>query len=397
MMHGAPRTATPAVELAGSTRTAFMVLAAIGVITAAAGAFMSPARMWAGWLVVAYYSLGLGLAGLCFVAIHYTTGSTWSVAIRRIPEALAGTLPYSLALLAILFIVHPQLYGWTTDEAFINGTTKAMAFKRFWLSRPFFLIRAAVYAAVWIGFALAIQKRSRRQDEDGDPRWTRENFRLSAACLVLFGITVTLSSFDWVMSLEYHWFSTIFGVYNFAGLFESGLAAMILIALWLERTGPLRNVLSESHLHDLGKLMFAFSIFWMYIWFSQYMLIWYTDIPEETSYYLLRGGGGWYALFLVNIVLNWVIPFIVLLRRDMKRQRLVIAVVAATILVGRWLDVYLMVFPGVVGGTPTLGLWEIGLTLGGVGAFGLVLAAALQGAPAVPVADPELVESLEYH
>jgi hypothetical protein len=387
----------PAVELAGTTRTVFMVLAAIGVITAAAGAVMSPERMWASWLMVAYYSLGLGLAGLCFVAIHYTTGSTWSVAIRRVPEALAGTLPFSLALLAILFIVHPQLYGWTTDEAFIASTDRAMAFKRFWLSRPFFLVRAAIYAAVWIGFGLAIQKRSRRQDQDGDSRWTHENFRLSAAFLVLFGITVTLASFDWVMSIEYHWFSTIFGVYNFAGLFLSGLAAMILIALWLERAGPLKNVLTESHLHDLGKLMFAFSIFWMYIWFSQYMLIWYTNIPEETSYYILREHGAWYALFLLNTVINWVIPFIVLLRRDMKRQRQSMAIVAGIILIGRWLDVYLMVFPGIVGDTPTFGLWELGLTLGGVGAFGLVLAASLKGAPAVPIADPELVESLEYH
>ena len=384
------------VELAGTTRTALMVLVTIGVVAAAAGAVMAPARTWASWLMVAYYSLGLGLAGLCFVAIHYTTGSTWSVAIRRIPEALAGTLPYSIALLAILFAVHPQLYGWTTDEAFRGASEKAMAFKQFWLSRPFFLIRAAVYAAIWIGFGLAIQTRSRRQDQDGDPRWTHENFRLSAAFLVLFSVTVTLASFDWVMSIEYHWFSTIFGVYNFAGLFLSGLAAITIIALWLERAGPLQNVLNEAHLHDLGKLLFAFSVFWMYIWFSQYMLIWYTDIPEETSYFILRGRGAWFTLFILNIFMNWVIPFLVLLRRDTKRQRKAMAIVAVVVLLGRWLDVYLMVFPGVVGTTPTFGLWELGLTLGGIGGFGLVLAAALKAAPAVPVADPDLFESLEY-
>ena len=383
------------VELSATTRTALMALAAIGVITAAAGAFMAPERMWASWLLVAYYALGLGLAGLCFVAIHYTTGSTWSVAIRRVPEALAGTLPFAIALLAILFIVHPQLYGWTT-ESFGEGSERALAFKRFWLSRPFFLIRAAVYSGIWILFAISIRGRSRRQDLDGDPRWTRANFRLSAAFLVLFGITVTLASVDWVMSLEFHWFSTIFGVYNFAGLFFSGLAAVILLALWLERAGPLQGVLHESHLHDLGKLLFAFSVFWMYIWFSQYMLIWYTDIPEETSYFILRQKNGWFALFIGNIFLNWAIPFVVLLRRDMKRQRQVIGLVAAIVLLGRWLDVYLMIFPGIVGESPTFGLWEIGLTLGGIGAFGLVLAAILKRAPAVPAADPELVESLEY-
>ena len=258
------------------------------------------------------------------------------------------------------------------------GSSEALAFKHFWLSRPFFLIRAAVYSGIWILFAFAIRQRSRRQDHDGDPRWTHENFRLSAAFLVLFGITVTLASFDWVMSIEYHWFSTIFGVYNFAGLFFSGLAAIILLAIWLERAGPLKGVLNESHLHDLGKLLFAFSVFWVYIWFSQYMLIWYTNIPEETSYFVRRQHGGWFALFLVNLFLNLVIPFVVLLRRDTKRQRRTMAVVAAIVLVGRWLDVYLMIFPGIVGESPTFGLWEIGLTLGGIGGFGLVLAAILE-------------------
>jgi len=394
MKHDLPPTRP--VELAGSARTALMALAAIGIITAVAGAFMAPQRMWASWLLVAYYALGLGLAGLCFVAIHYTTGSTWSVAIRRVPEALAGTLPFAIALLAILFIVHPQLYGWTT-ESFGPGSERALAFKRFWLSRPFFLVRAAIYSGIWILFAVAIRGRSRRQDRDGDPRWTHANFRLSAAFLVLFAITVTLASVDWVMSLEFHWFSTIFGVYNFAGLFFSGLAAVILLALWLERAGPLQGVLHESHLHDLGKLLFAFSVFWMYIWFSQYMLIWYTNIPEETSYFVLRQKNGWFALFIINIFLNWAIPFLVLLRRDTKRHRRTIGLVAAVVLLGRWLDVYLMIFPGVVGESPTFGLWEIGLTLGGIGGFGLVLAAVLKGAPAVPVSDPELVESLEYH
>jgi hypothetical protein len=383
-------------ELANTARTISMVLAAIGLIAAAAGAFIAPTRMWASWLLAAYYALGIGLAGLCFVAIHYTTGSTWSVAIRRVPESLAGTLPFSIAMMAILFVAHPQLYGWTSDATLASSTEPATAFKQLWLSRPFFLARAVVYSGIWILFAAMIRKRSRRQDEDGDPRWTHENVRLSAAFLVLFGITLTLASFDWLMSLEYHWFSTIFGVYNFAGLFQSGLAVIILVALWLERTGPLKDVLNEGHLHDLGKLLFAFTVFWAYIWFSQYMLIWYTNIPEESSYFIRREHGRWFPLFILNIFLNFVIPFVVLLRRDMKRHRQAIAIVAAIVLLGRWLDIYLMIFPGIVGESPTLGSWELGLTLGGIGAFGLVLSRVLSGAPAVPLADPDLVESLQY-
>ncbi len=151
---------------------------------------------------------------------------------------------------------------------------------------------------------------------------------------MVFGVTFTLASVDWVMSLEPLWYSTIFGIYNFAGLFLSGLAAIILVALWLERQGPLRNVLNEDHLHDLGKLLFAFSMFWMYIWFSQYMLIWYTNIPEETTYFVRRVHGHWLVLFLVNVVLNWLVPFAVLLRRDTKRHRTTLGRVAVVVLVG---------------------------------------------------------------
>jgi hypothetical protein len=381
------------VELAPPTQQTLIGLAVIGAIIAAAGAVMAPDRMWASWLLVAYYGLGLGLAGLCFVAIHYTAGASWSAAIRRVPEALAGTLPCAAILLAVVFVARPQLYPWTSLSSFEVASSPELAFKLAWLYRPFFLFRAAAYSLTWIVFAVAILRASRRQDGDGDRRWTRANVRLSSAFLMVFGVTFTLASFDWVMSLEPSWYSTIFGVYNFAGLFLSGLAAIIVVALWLERAGPLQSVLTGDHLHDLGKLLFAFSVFWMYIWFSQYMLIWYTNIPEETSYFVRRVHGGWFVLFLANVVLNWLIPFVVLLRRDAKRQRRILGLVAAIVLVGRWLDLYLMIFPALVGETPRIGAWEAGLTAGGLGGFGLALAWVLKRAPAVPLADPDFVRA----
>jgi hypothetical protein len=334
------------------------------------------------------------LAGACFVAIHYTTGASWSVAIRRVPEAMAATLPLGLAMLAVLFVVRPQVYPWLSTDAIEGGATEA--FKQAWLSRPLFLARAAGYAAVWILFTTALRRRSLRQDADGDPRWTRANVRWSAAFLIVFGVTFTLACVDWIMSLEPRWYSTIFGVYNFAGLFLSGLAAIILLSIWLERRGPLQRVLTDDHLHDLGKLLFAFSTFWMYLWFCQYMLIWYTNIPEETAYFVRRVHGIWLVLLLADIALNWLVPFFVLLRRDTKRRRDVLSIVAAIVLLGRWLDVYLMIAPGVATGGLRIGLWAIGLTAGGAGAFGLLLARVLAGAPAVPVGDPQLVESLQY-
>ncbi len=289
--------------------------------------------LWAGVLLVGYYFVGLGLAGLCFLAIHYTTGAKWSVAVRPAAEALASTLPIALALLGVVLVARPQLYEWT--RAGFGGAGSELAFKRFWLSRAFFLERAAGYAVIWTMFALALRRQS---------RWS---LRLSAAFLIVFSVTFTLATVDWIMSLEPLWYSTIFGVYNFAGLFLSGLAAIVLLALWMERTGPLKGVLNDDHLHDLGKLLFAFSIFWMYIWFSQYMLIWYTNIPEETSYFVARLHGAWLGLFLLNVLLNWIVPFGVLLRRDTKRRRTTLALVAAVVLAGRFLDLGLMIFPSV--------------------------------------------------
>jgi hypothetical protein len=266
------------VKLSGVERLLLVVLVVIGVIAAAAGTTIAPDRVSASVLLVGYYILGVGLAGLCFVAIHYTTGAAWSVAVRRVAESLAATLLLGLVLLAIVFVARPQLYPWMDPDSLGSPEDVALAFKRFWLSQEFFLARAAVYALLWALFALAIRRCSRKQDLDSDPRWTRVNVRLSAAFLVIFGLTFTLASMDWVMSLEPRWYSTIFGIYNFSGLFQSGLAALILAALWLERRGPLQHVLNEAHLHDLGKLLFAFSTFWVYIWFSQYMLIWYTNV-----------------------------------------------------------------------------------------------------------------------
>jgi len=390
----------PRVKLAGVERLTLSALAIAGAIAAIAGAAAEPERLWANVLLIGYCIVGVGLAGLCFVAIHYTAGASWSVAVRRVAEGLAASGILGIVLLAIVFITRPQLYPWMNERLNANSlgspTDTALAFKRFWLSQPFFLVRAGGYFVLWTLFALAIRRCSRRQDLDGDPRWTRANVRLSAAFLVVFGVTFTLASFDWVMSLEPRWFSTIFGVYNFAGLFQSGLAVLILVALWLERRGPLRNVLNDEHLHDLGKLLFAFSVFWVYIWFSQYMLIWYTNIPEETTYFLRRLHGHWYALFFANVVFNWLAPFVLLLRRDAKRNRRRLGLVAAAVLVGRWLDLYLMIFPSVVGETPSIGLWEIGLTAGGMGCFGLVLVWILRRGPAVPIADPQLTESLQY-
>jgi len=273
----------------------------------------------------------------------------------------------------------------------------APGFKLMWLSLPFFRIRAVVYLLGWLWFAWAMLRTSRQQDSDGDLNHTRQNTRLAALFLVFFGVTFWLASFDWIMSLEPEWYSTIFGFYNFAGAFLSGLATLALLLVWLQRHSPLKSVIREQHLHDVGKLLFAFSTFWAYLWFSQYMLIWYANLPEETVYYIRRLHGFWQPLFVLNLVLNWVVPFFALLPR-MNKQRVGILVrVSIVLLAGRWLDLYLMIMPPFSGGKPHIGIWEVGLMAGLVGVFGLAFLAALRRAPLVPARDPYLAESLHYH
>lgn len=266
-----------------------------------------------------------------------------------------------------------------------------------WLGLPFFRIRAVVYLLGWLGFAWAMLRISRQQDSDGDLGHTGRGTAVAAFFLVFFGITFWLASFDWIMSLEPEWYSTIFGFYNFAGAFLSGLATLALLLVWLQRHSPLKTVIREQHLHDVGKLLFAFSTFWAYLWFSQYMLIWYANLPDETVYYIRRLHGFWQPLFVLNLVLNWVIPFFALLPRMNKQRTGILVRVSIVLLAGRWLDLYLMIMPPFSGGKPRIGIWEIGLVAGMVGAFGLGLLAALRRAPLVPVRDPYLAESLHYH
>ena len=336
---------------------------------------------------MSYYLLGLALAGMAWIAIQYVSGAHWSTALRRVPEAMAGTLP--LAALGVLCILafHPSIYSWTKG-LHIEGD--APGFKQMWLSLPFFRIRAVVYLVGWLGFSWATLRISRQQDADGDPGHTRRSTALAAVFLVFFGITFWLASFDWIMSLEPEWYSTIFGFYNFAGAFLSGLAVLTLLLIWLQRSSPLRDVIREQHLHDMGKLLFAFSTFWAYLWFSQYMLIWYADIGDETAYYTARLHNAWAPLFLLNMILNWAVPFAALLPRGTKRSARALGRVAAVVLAGRILDVYLLIAPPLVGSRPAVGVGTIGALAGAAAIAVFAFYRGIRGAARSLSAHPRL-------
>lgn len=369
------------------------LLVAIGAVTLMVGVYMAPQRTWMNLLLISYYLLGLALAGTVWVALQYVSGARWSTALRRVPEAMGGLLPFAAVGILAILILRPSLYPWTITG--IEG--EAVGFKRMWLTLPFFRVRAVVYVLGWMAFTAAILRASRAQDSDGDLKHTRTNTRVAAVFLVFFAITFCLASFDWIMSLEPSWYSTLFGFYNFAGLFVSGLAVLAIVLVWLRQHSPLRSVITPQHLHDVGKLLFAFSTFWAYLWFSQYMLIWYANLPDETVYYIRRQHGFWQPLFVLNFALNWVVPFFALLPRMNKQRAGVLVRVSIVLLLGRWLDLYLMIAPPFGGARPQIGIWEIGLMAGLVGVTVLGIFGALRRAPLVPVRDPYLVDSLHYH
>ena len=361
-----------------------------GAVAVVGGLIWQPSLTWASVLMVGYLLTGFGLAGIVFVAIQYACGAGWSTAFRRVPEAMASILPVGAALLAAVFLFDPTMYPWT-------GHPPHHGFQEFWLRRPFFLVRALGYIAAWTAFSTAIVRASRRQDTDSSVTHTRRNVRLSVIFLIVFAVTFWLASFDWIMSLEPNWASTIFGIYNFAGMFSGGLALLILFVVWLRHSGPLRDFVNEEHLHDLGKLLFAFTTFWMYIWFSQYMLIWYADISEETAYYVARLHNAWAPLFLLNMILNWAIPFAALLPRGTKRSARALGRVAVVVLAGRILDVYLLIAPPLVGSRPVFGIGMAGALTGAAGILVLAFYRGIRQAAPVPLNDPYLEESLHYH
>ncbi len=381
---------SPSFKPSARAYAVFKWLAIVGAVTFALGLLFTPQRALSSLLLVSVGLLGMGLGAALFIAFQYVCGAHWAVAIRRVPEAMCGILPW--AALGILFtlLVGKSLYPWTTDHA--------VGMKGIILSYPAVLTRTVVFLAIWLLLVRAIVRRSRLQDTAGDPSLSVSNTRLSALFLVVFGLTFWMASFDWVMSLEPEWYSTMYGVYHFAGLFLGALAAMIILAVWLQRVGPLRDVLTPEHLHDMGKMLFAFSTFWMYIWFSEYMLIWYADFPEETGHFVRRQTGGWGPLFVANMVVTWLLPFFILLPKQVKRNPNMLVKVAAMILFGRWLDLYLLIYPASVGHeSVTFGAVELGMAVGAPGVFALVFIRSFRSSAPVPVADPLLTASLNHH
>ncbi len=344
------------------------------------------------------FFLSISLGALCFVAVQHVTRAGWSVAVRRLAEVLAGNMP----MLAVLFlpILLPMLFGnhslypWTDPK--VVAQSELIQHKEPYLNLPFFTARCVIYFTAWMGLAAFFLRRSLRQDESGEIGPTRAMERASGPALLLFGVTLTFAAFDLLMSLSPEWSSTIFGIYYFSGAILAAVAAVIVSAVALQAAGRVTESITVEHYHDLGKHLFGFTFFWGYVAFSQYMLIWYANIPEETVWYLARQTGPWAAVSLALLFGHLLIPFVALLPRWAKRNKPVLFFWSVWLLAFHWLDMYYLVMPNVSAERLPLGVIDL-LVLVGLGALYLAGLAGVAGRHSlVPVNDPRLGESLVF-
>jgi len=380
-------------------------LIAVGIITLIIGLFVysdESSRIWANVLLNSVFFSLIALAGVFFIAVHTVGLAGWFVLVKRIPSAMGTFLPVGFVLMLIVGLLGMHdIYEWSHQGLYTEGSAEydeLIAGKHPYLNFGFFIARMIVYFGLWIVLAHFLRKTSLQEDVNPDTKHLKRSIILAAIFLVVFAISTSMASWDWLMSIDPHWYSTLFGWYMFASFFVSGIAMMTLIVIYLKKQGYLTKV-NESHLHDLGKYMFAFSIFWTYLWFSQFMLIWYANIPEETIYFKQRLDH-YNFLFFANFVINFILPFLVLMTRGAKRKMNVLIFVAVMLLLGHWIDFYLMIFPGVshhIAHTHWYpGLFEIGMTLGYVGLFILVVFHSLSKTNLTPKNHPYLEEST-YH
>ncbi len=355
------------------------------------------------------YFVGLGLIGLFFVAIQYAAAAGWSAGIVRIPLAMGQWIPIAGILTLVLwFVVKADVFHWTHHDLYVEGGAgfdaiingKAPFF--FWPGPAggfpiFFILRMVIFFGLWYYFFTKIKKNMLAEDLDASPNYWFKNRGISAWFLVFFGASSSIAAWDWVMSIDTHWFSTMFGWYVFASWWVTGLAVITLLVAYLKDAGYLK-VVNSNHLHDLGKFVFAFSIFWTYIWFSQFLLIYYANIPEETVYFIQRMSTSQYSwIFYLNLILNFVLPFLLFMTRDSKRQLSMLKVVCPIVVVGHWFDFYNMVTPGVMKFDGSFGLLEIGVGCIFFAAFLFVTLTSLSKMPLVGRNHPLLGESLHHH
>jgi hypothetical protein len=357
----------------------------------ATGFVVGWARFWTNWIVWSLFVLTIGLGCLFLVALEHVVGAKWSVPLRRVPERLSSLVLLMGPALLIALLALPVLYPWTRPAARLDPI---LAGKAVWLNVPFFAARVAACIGLWFLAYRILVSGSLRQDRDKGTRFNVRARRFAPVFMIAFAIAITLVAFDWIAGLEPTWYSDVFGVYVFAGTFLAGLAATTLAVVYLLARGKLPGV-QPGHVYNLAGFMFAFTVFWAYIGFAQYLLMWYANMPEEVFWYKERLQGLWGALLLVLAVFHFLVPFLVLIPRAAKTEPRRLACVAAIMLLAHWLDLYWMVFP-VLGIGPVFGWPELSFAVFFLSASLLCFLRLMARGSSMPVGDPFLQEGLEF-
>ncbi len=353
-------------------------------------------RPYAALYVAAFFFMMISLGVLAFYGIQYAAQAGWSPVLFRVMEAITYyLLPGALIVLGIGLWAGDHLFIWMDPEVVAHD--ELIQGKSGWLNKTGFAIRGLIFIAGWSLYRYFSRKFSLAQDQAdvNDNSNFKKNFRISAAFLVFYIYTESMMSWDWIMSVDPHWFSTLFGWYVFASMFVSGITVIALITIYLKSKG-LMEFVNDSHMHDLAKFMFAISVFWTYLWFSQFMLIWYANIPEEVTYFITRIED--YKLpFFGMLILNFIFPFLVLMNSDYKRVPWFIVMAGIVILFGHYIDVFNMIMPATVGDRWFIGVPEISAVLLFLGLFLWVVFYALSKAPLLPKGNPFIKESEQFH
>lgn len=373
------------------------IAGAAGLFLTLIGVLTNPRDALLAYLVAFAYWIFMVLGALALVMANHTAGARWNVVVRRISESIAAPIPIFLVLFLPLLLGARHVWSWVAPEAVGKEFAEEIHHKAAWLNLPFFAVRLLLYFGVWTLLAWLLRSWSLAQDDDGAVTWTQKMRKLSPGGLIALALTLTFASFDWIMSLSPLWYSTIFGLYVFAGGFVGSLALTCIVVTGIRSgTEPLARLITVEHQHNLAKLLLAFVAFWAYMGFSQYMLIWAGNLPEEIPFITIRSHGPWRALGILLILGHFALPFLLLLSRDLKRRTGPLAAVSAWLLVVHYLDVYWLVMP--TWHVNDLGFhWTHLTSLIGIG--GLTVAAALfllRGRYALPVKDPYLEDSLRY-
>jgi len=393
-----------------AARKIALVIGIVGLMAAVAFAMVQEEglrRLQFAWLYGCSYFLTISLGALFFVLLQHVTKAGWSVVVRRLAEHVMTALPVMALLLLPLVIMvltgNGDLYMWADldlvknhEDVVVRESQHLFEHKAGYLNATFFAIRFLVYIAVWVFLVRYFKRRSFAQDQDGNPMHTVYMNRVSAPGMFLFALSLTFCSFDFLMALDAPWFSTMWGVYIFAGSFLSFMCLLGLMAQRGESKGYLRGVVTKEHYHDIGKLMFAFVFFWSYVSFSQFMLIWYADIPEETLWFAHRSHGGYMALSYILIFGHCLIPFVGLLSRHVKRNPFGLRFWAIWLLVMHALDLYWVIMPNFNSHHMGVPLLEILCLISVGGIFAFVVLGSISGKPMAPTKDPRLPESLSF-